>query len=300
MALARRRFTARVRRVTDFSGAGAAARANRALDPLHSMIYFAPEADEEYERVGLRRGRMAYFASRSAAMGRVGAGVVTATFYNFHPGLVAHNIPRAWDVATVDDILAARLTVADRALRRLLGEAVDSAEVAELAALVRAATDGLPVQGRALFAAHAELPWPDAPHLVLWHAITLLREFRGDGHVAALLDGELSGLEALITHCATGYGFTEAAAKATRGWADAEWAAGVAELRRRGILDDDGLTAGGLALRDSVERATDRLSAAPWTALGPDKVTRAVELGRVFTARLAANGAWPKGVFAAK
>jgi GNAT superfamily N-acetyltransferase len=233
-------------------------------------------------------------------MGPVGAGVVASTFYNFHPGLVAHNIPRAWEVASVPDILAARLTAADRALRRLLGDAVESAEVGELATLARAATDGLPTHGRVLFAAHADLPWPDAPHLVLWHAITLLREFRGDGHIAALLDGELSGLEALITHCATGYGFTEAAAKATRGWSDDEWAAGVDTLRRRGVLDGDGLTAGGLALRDSVERTTDRLSAAPWTTLGPDRTARLVELGRGFTRQLAVNGAWPKGVFAAK
>ena len=286
--------------MTDFSGAGAAARANRALDPLHSMIYFAPEADEEFQRVGLRRGRMGYFASRSAPMGPVGAGVVTSTFYNFHPGLVAHNIPRAWELASVGDILAARLTAADRALHRLLGDALESGEIAELATLARAAADGLPAHGRVLFAAHADLPWPDAPHLVLWHAISLLREFRGDGHVAALLDGELSGLEALITHCATGYGFTEAAAKATRGWSDEEWAAGVDGLRARGVLDGTGLTAGGLALRDSVERTTDRLSAAPWTRLGPDRTARLVELGRGFTQQLALNGAWPKGVFAAK
>lgn len=286
--------------MTDFSGAGAAARAHRALDPLHSMIYFAPEADEEYQRIGLRRGRMGYFASRSAPMGPVGAGVVVATFYNFNPGLIAHNIPHAWTLASVDDILGARVTAVDRALRRLLGDAVDSPDLAELAALARTATDTLPAHGRALFAAHADLPWPDAPHLVLWHAISLLREFRGDGHVAALLDGELSGLEALITHCATGYGFTEAAARATRGWSEDEWAAGVEALRRRGVLDGEGLTAGGVALRDSVERATDRLSAAPWTTLGPDRVARTVELGRTLTARIAANGAWPKGVFAAR
>ena len=286
--------------MTVFSGAGIAARAHRALDPLHSMIYFAPEADEEYERIGLRRGRMGYFASRSAALGPVGAGTVTATFYNFHPDLVAHNIPRAWEHASVADVLAARLTAADRALRRLLGDAIGTPELAELAGLTRTATLDLPAHGRPLYAAHSELPWPDAPHLVLWHAITLLREFRGDGHVAALLDGELSGLEALITHCATGYGFTEAAARATRGWSEDEWAAGVDALRSRGILDGEGLTAGGLALRDSVERGTDRMAAAPWTALGADRVARAVELGRGFTAQLAANGAWPKGVFAAR
>ncbi|WP_375485288.1 hypothetical protein [uncultured Jatrophihabitans sp.] len=284
--------------MTDFSGAGAAGRANRALESLHAMIYFAPEADEEYQRVGLKRGRMGYFASRSAAMGPVSPGVVTATFYNFHPGLVAHNIPRAWTLASTDDVLAARYTAVDRALRRLLGDAVDAPELGELAALTRAATEDLPAHGRPLFAAHTELPWPDAPHLVLWHAATLLREFRGDGHLAALLDGELSGLEALITHCATGHGFTEPAAKASRGWSEDEWNTCVDALRDRGILDGSGLTAGGVALRDSVERTTDRLSAAPWTHLGAERTGRVVELGTAFSRQLAANGAWPDGVFA--
>lgn len=278
--------------------AGIAARAHRSLDPLHSMIYFAPEAEEELTGVGLRPGRMCYFASRSAPMGEVTAGVTAATFYNFNPSLVARTIPRAWTLASIDDILAARLRAVDRALRRLLGdETIGSAELAETADLARQACEGLAPHGRPLYAAHAELPWPDAAHLVLWHAISLLREYRGDGHIAALLDGELSGLEALITHSATGFGFTVPAAKATRGWSDEDWAAGVARLRERGILDDDGLTAGGVALRDSVEQATDRLAARPWINLGEDKLTRLTELGRGFTKQIAAAGAWPDGVF---
>jgi hypothetical protein len=262
------------------------------------MIYFAPEADEELAKTGLRPGRMAYFASRSAPMGAVAAGVTTATFYNFNPALVARHIPRAWTLASIDDILAARLVAVDRALRRLLGDAVSSPELLELAELTRRAADGLSTAGRPLYAAHAELPWPSEPHLALWHAITLLREFRGDGHVAALTDAELSGIEALITHTATGFGFSEPAAKATRGWSDDEWAAGLAGLRERGYVDADGLTAGGTAARDSVERATDRLGAAPWQQLGPERLDRLMEVGRGFTRQIAKAGAWPDGVFA--
>src|SRR5579875_2441291 len=102
--------------------AGVAARVHRALDPLHALVYFAPEADEELAATGLRPGRMAYFASRAAPMGPVPAGVVVATFYNFSPELVARHIPRAWTLAAIDDILAARVRAADRALRRLLGD----------------------------------------------------------------------------------------------------------------------------------------------------------------------------------
>ena len=284
---------------TSRPAAGVAARANRALDPLHSMIYFAPEADEELARTGLRPGRMTYFASRSAPMGQVSAAVTTATFYNFNPTLVARHIPRAWTLASIEDILAARLVAVDRALRRLLGDDVTGPAVAELAGIARTAAADLPADGRPLYAAHAELPWPDDAHLVLWHAITLLREFRGDGHIAALLEAELTGLEALITHSATGFGFTEPAAKATRGWSDEQWAAAVAVLQQRGVLDGEQLSAGGVALRDSVERTTDRLAMAPWARLEDEQLARLVELGKGLTRQIAVNGAWPAGVFAA-
>ncbi len=108
-----------------------AGRAHRATDSLHSMIYFAPEAEEQLVAAGLRPGRMPYFASRSAPMGAVTPGVTTATFVNFNPDLVAKYIPRAWTLATIEEILAARLRSADLALRRLLGDAVDSPEVSE-------------------------------------------------------------------------------------------------------------------------------------------------------------------------
>src|SRR5437870_2644687 len=95
--------------------AGLAGRAHRALASLHAVMYFVPEADEELTGVGLRPGRMGYFASRAAPMGPVPAGVVTATFYNFNPEIVTRHIPRAWTLASIADILAARRRIADRA-----------------------------------------------------------------------------------------------------------------------------------------------------------------------------------------
>ena len=144
-------------------------------------------------------------------MGPVGAGVVTATFYNFSPSLVAHMIPRAWTLASPEQVLAARLDAARASLTRLLGDdGASSAEVAELAGLLREACSVLTPEGRPLYAGHADLPWPEEPLLQVWHGATLLREHRGDGHIAALLHAGLTGLEALITHTATGRGFTEA------------------------------------------------------------------------------------------
>ncbi len=276
----------------------AIARAHRAIEPLHSHLYFAPEHDERFSALGLKPGRMSYFAGRAAPMGAVGAGVVTATFYNFSPSLVAHMIPRAWTLASPEQVLAARLDAARASLTRLLGEAAGSAEVTELGGLLREACEVLTPEGRPLYAAHADLPWPEEPLLALWHGATLLREYRGDGHIATLLHAGLTGLEALITHTATGRGFTEPAARATRGWRDEEWAEGCAALADRGLLDDAGLTDDGASLRARLEAQTDALSADPWLLLGSERTARVVELGKALSRRIVAGGAFGPGIFA--
>ncbi len=278
-----------------------AARGHRAVDPLHSLSYFVPETEQKLTEAGLRPGRMCYFAGRSAAMGAVTAAVVTATFYNFDPGLVRRHIPRAWTLASPADILAARLEAVDLALRRLLGaDLIGSAEVAEAAVLARRATEACGPEGRPLFAAHAELDWPGPPHLQLWHAITLLREHRGDGHLAALLGQHLNGIDAIVSHTATGRGFLEPAAKALRGWSNEDWAASVRRLQDRGLLDDagSGLTQQGSALRARLEADTDELASAPWRRLGVADSQRLTDLGKSLSRLVVAAGAFPAGVFA--
>jgi len=275
-------------------------RTARKLETLHALGYFAPEVDAEVSGLGVRTGRGSYFASRSAAMGRVGPGVVTATFYVFSPGLVAKFVPSCWEAASPADVVAARYRGIDAAYRRLLGEEVlASPEVAEAADLVQAASEGCTPGGRSLYAGHAELAWPDEPHLRLWHGLTLLREHRGDGHVVALQHAGLSGVEALVTHTATGRGFTQPAAQATRGWSDEQWAAAVDGLVGRGLMTPDGaLTDAGEEQRAAVEADTDRLGAAPWDHLGEEGTTRLLDLGLPLVKRALAAGAFPAGVFA--
>jgi hypothetical protein len=279
--------------------AGDEKRFKSAFDSLHALAYFAPEVDAALTGAGLRPGRMPYFAGRSAAMGAVGPEVVAATFYNFNPDVVARVLPRAWTLATPEQVLAARLDGVDRALTRLLGDHVKSDEVAEAAELAREAAAGCTGEGRPLYAAHAGLDWPGEPHLVLWHAVTLIREYRGDGHIAALVLNGLSGLEALLTHVATGRGFAVDAAKLTRGWSDEQWTAAGAALAGRGILDDDGgLTEAGAALRDRVEIATEAAARGPWEHLGAERTARLEELCRGLSRRVVEAGAFPDGVFA--
>jgi hypothetical protein len=278
-----------------------AAKLQRSIDVVHSMTYFVPETEEHLVAAGLRPGRMCYFAGRAAPMGAVGPGVVAATFYNFNPELVARHLPRAWTLATPEAVVAARFRSVDAALRRVLGEETATGpEIAEAAALARTASEACTPEGRALYAGHADLDWPGEPLLDLWHGVSLLREHRGDAHVAALLGAGLSGLEALVTHTATGRGFTPQAAQLTRGWTEQQWAAAEDGLRERGLLDaEGGLTEEGAAQRAAVEDVTSRASTAPWEHLGTVGGARLAAIGTALTRTIQGAGVFPAGTFSA-
>ena len=261
------------------------ARAHRSLDSLHALIYFAPEADEEFTAVGLRPGRMGYFASRSAPMGPVSAGVTAATFYNFNPALVARHIPRAWALAGVEQTSwppgcapptgrcgacsATTVVAGPRSPRRPSSPAPPPS--------------ALRPHGRPLYAAHADLDWPTSRTSCCGTRSPCCASTAATGTSPRC---STPGCPASTRSSRTpppGAVSPTAAAKATRGWSDEEWAAAVADLRDRGLLDDDGLTAAGQATRDSVEVATDRLAAAPWLALGAADVgPRSPSSGAVF------------------
>lgn len=263
--------------------------------PLHAAYYFGAEHDAAFQHLGLQPGAMAYFAGRAAPLGPVGPGVVSAIFYNFHPRLVANQLPRAWELAPPTTVLATRLDIVDRCLRRLLGdEAIRSADLAEAADLAIRASEGCSRPGRPMYSANADQPVPEAPHLRLWYAATLLREHRGDGHVSVLMNAELDGLEALVTDTATGTNWKPYYLQANRGWTGADWAAAQQRLRERGMLDGAGeLTDRGLQLRRDLESETDRLDAAPYRALGADGTRRLTELAGRFAKRALASGALP-------
>ena len=257
------------------------------FEPIHAVAYFAPETRARFQEAGLRGGWMGYFASRSAAMGAVGPEVVSATFHNFHPAMVARAIPDAWRYSSPDAVLAARVAGVDAVLSRFWGDDVRSAAVAEAAELALEAASHLRPDGRPIYAGHAGLPIPAAPHLALWHACTLLREHRFDGHVAALTVHGVSGIDALITAVATGRGWDAAAMRDFRGWSEAEWRDAEDGLRERGLLDEAGaLTAAGAALRDAVEEMTDRLAAGPWERIGSERCERLLTLLRGLATRV--------------
>jgi hypothetical protein len=273
---------------------------SRALDRLHSTIYFATESSERFSELGLEHQRMQYFASRSAPMGAVGAKVVAATFFNFNPELIAKSIPAAWAIASPTAVTRVRYQIVDALMPRILGEQrVRSPEFAHSVAIVRRTAEAIPnADGRPLYAGHAELDWPETPHAQLWHAITLLREYRGDGHIAALVTHGLSGIEALITHVATGTGFDPEFGRRLRGWSQQQWDDAVDGLRQRALVDDAGrLTDAGNALRGAIEDLTDELAYAPWRTVSDDNVQELVALGEIIRDGVRAAGVFPTNAF---
>lgn len=266
----------------------------RATEPVHAQVYFAPEPQEEYRALGFdldSNPRAGYFPARAAALGAVVPAVVVAAFYTFAPQAVEAGMAGAWDTASPADLLAARLRGADRSLRRQCGELLDGRAVAEAVELARTATDACTPEGRALYAANAALPWPDAPHLQLFHAVTLLREFRGDGHIAALVAEGVSGLEAAVMHVAQGDAWTREPLRKRRGWSAEQWDAACAGLRERGWLDDqERMTDEGAAVRARVEHTTDERALPPWERLGEQGSARLRELVRPLSTAIVDGG----------
>ncbi|MFF8958466.1 hypothetical protein [Streptomyces sp. NPDC014894] len=281
------------------SMARAGRRCHHTLNAMHSTVYFSPDLRREMSALGVEDAVAPLLLTRAAALGPVSAGAVTGLFYNFSHEQVARCLPAAWETASPSAVLDARLRAADGTLRRLLGEeVVASAELAEAAELALRATRGCARPGRPLYSAHADLPVPAEPHLAYWHAATLLREHRGDGHVSALLTLDLDPLEAVITHTATGRGMATRLNRATRGWPRAAWDSAHDRLLERGLLDADGdLTPAGVTLRAELEDLTDRLDQGPYDHLGAAGVARLTSIGQSLVKTVTAAGAFPADAF---
>jgi hypothetical protein len=263
-------------------------------EPVHAIIYFAPERRAATDALGLKGGWMSYFGCRAAPLGAATAPVVSALFYNFHPRMVARAIPDAWSYATPSGLLDARLEAMDAAMRRVLGEDVIlSSSVARVAALAAATVAGCTMAGRPMGAANQAVPEPDEPHLRLWQALTAIREHRGDGHVNQLVDAGLSPIEALVLQAATGRS-PEDGLRANRGWSDEEWSAAVASLAARGLVDTEmRITGAGSELRQAIEDGTDRLAAPIVAAIGEDGADELITLLRPLADAVMAAAAVP-------
>jgi len=282
------------------------------FEPVHVVTYFSAEARGAFEQAGLRGFWRGYFAGRAAPMGPVGAAPVVSAFFVFAPAMVRRALPSVWDLTSPEEALRARLAGAVAGIRRLTGiedGAAAPEPVREAADLLTAAAGDLDPAGRAIAASNIELPTPEEPVARLWHAATLLREHRGDGHVAALVAADVDGAEALVlragvdlaiqagapAHVAPGWRRDQM--RPARGWTDTELDAAAIRLAERGLLEKDGpATAAGLALHRAIEDATDAAAARPWAGLGPEQSARLDEVLRPIAVACATGMPFPNPV----
>jgi hypothetical protein len=260
------------------------------LEPVHAVTYFAPESRTALEGLRFRGFWMGYFAARSAPFGVVPTQVVSAAFYNFAPERVAKALPAVWEIASPAEALRVREESAAAALRRY---GVTDEEAGAAAELAEKAARSAPLDGRPLFAANLALGWPDDPVAKLWHAVTLLREQRGDGHVAVLCTLGVSGRESNVLHAAAGRVPQEMIMR-SRDYDEEQWAHYRSRLAGRGLLDGDGaLTDAGQDLKQRIEDTTDQLALSALEALDDDEVERLFRALTPITRKVVAAGDVP-------
>jgi hypothetical protein len=220
---------------------------------------------------------MGYFAGRAAPMGPVGPEIVFATFYNFSMAHVRRAVPDAWTFAPPRAALEARQDGSVAVLQRAFADGELAESVGTAAMLARVAAESAPMEGRTLFAANRALPWPQESTAALWHASTLLREHRGDGHVAALTAAGIHGREANVLQSAAEVVPRDLFAM-SRHYDDAEWDSISARLVDRGLLDRHGqLTPEGKAIRAEVEDRTDALALSAYRALDDEQLQQLID-----------------------
>lgn len=240
------------------------------FEPIHAVTYFSDEARQAFADVGLPRYWDGYFAGRSAPLGTVTAAPVAAIFSGFAPSLVTRALPAVWSIASVEQVLEARALGAANTLRVLFPDEDATAAAADALLWIAAEADTI---GRPLAAANQALPVDADPYRRLWQATATLREHRGDGHVLALVDGEIAGILTIILR--SGLDLDAGTMQKARGWSDDEWTAGRASLAERGLVDNDGrATRAGRKALDRAEETTNRLAIQPWSGLSDDEVRR--------------------------
>ncbi|MFI6165930.1 MarR family transcriptional regulator [Nocardia sp. NPDC051052] len=236
------------------------------VEPI-ATVTFSAMANEAFLAVGMRNYWDGYFAGRAAPLGLAPAEVVHAVFYNFADGEVARHIPWVWGKITPQEAIAVRERGSAAALRQRIGELADSPDLVRVADLATRAAVSAPTEGRALYAGLRALDVPEEPVARLWHAATLLREHRGDGHNAALLAHGIGGTEAHVL-LALSLGMRAEEFGRIHHLPKAQLAAVIDRLHGRGLVDAaGGFTAAGRETKERIETRTDELAAPAYDVL---------------------------------
>ncbi|TQS45284.1 SCO6745 family protein [Cryptosporangium phraense] len=261
------------------------------LEPICLVTFFADECNEEMAALGHRTYWDGYFASRAAPLGRVPAEVVHAAFYNFAEGEAARHIPSAWETIPAEASVAARERGSAASVRRILGpELAGSPGLVRAADLTTKAATSAPTNGRMMYAGMRTLPIPSDPVARLWHSATVLREHRGDGHIAALLAAGIGGTESHVLAALDMEIYPAESFGRIHHLPKARLRAVMDGLRERGLIDADGrFTDAGRETKRRIEAVTDELAAPPYDGLTPAELDELIAVLEPITAKLTAD-----------
>ena len=246
----------------------------RSVQTTIGWIFWDPGAVARYEALGLP-GPLGYIGARCAPLAPAGADAVVAAFGSITPvGIrmafaVVHDFDALWH---------ARDEAVTEGLRSYAPAIVEPLE--RLGPLLWPVVDALPWVGRVFAAAHLRMPRPADPLLSGWHAVNVLREWRGDTHWALVAAAGLTGTEASVLHNAW-LGYERDWLPTSRGSSAEEIATAWDGLRAKGLVEGEGggggVTAAGVALRQEIEDETDRRTTLPWELLGEAEAVRFAE-----------------------
>jgi hypothetical protein len=257
------------------------------LEPVAAQVYFSPECHTAYAELGFSPSPgatssgvqlpdgPAYFTSRGSVLGQVPGAVVAAAFGVFNPQAVVPSVEFGWSRVDAPTICAARTRGAVAQLERVLGPSPDG--LARATVLLEKAVAPLRPEGKPLYAGLLGLGLPGEPLADAWRLADMLREYRGDAHIAAWTSAVLDATEiGLLTE--PYWGIPLRTYVRTRAWSDEQLDAAEARLAARGLLADGALTKDGRALRESIEAATDAQCVPVLDALGEDGLEELIGL----------------------
>lgn len=260
------------------------ASASLASHQLIGWIFWDPGAIARYAALGVPNGTGYYIASRAAPLAPAGDNAVIAAFFSISPVFIRFSLGLTRQHTTFADAYRVRNEAVAEGLRTWAPEVIDG--LGAMAPALWDAVDALPMEGRVLFAAHAE--WPrhdDDPALSAWLALNCIREWRGDTHFALLAAHDITGVQAGLLHDAW-MGYPGEWIPRSRGADDGAIAAAMAALTDRGLADGNRVNDAGVALRHALEEQTDRASELAWRHLGAPATEAVCDLVAPVAARL--------------
>lgn len=263
-------FSPREGQARDLGWSTPARRLRDAIEPVAALSFWSKDVNDRYAERGLDF-LLGYVWGRSCVLGEPEPGVVAAAFGVFEPGLVAQLYTDARAAVPLAEIRAAKEEGLVATLHDVLGDPAQAEGLAETTAALQRSTTAVPLLGRPFFAALSTGEVPADPWAALWHACTVLRELRGDVHLAACVAAGLDGIESNVM-TELWVGWEPLAYTGTRAWAPEAMDAAMATLAERGLVEDGGaaLSGKGRDLREEIERITDDAMAVVVDSLGDD------------------------------